>query len=333
MSTRTSHPTQKDIDEAALASFTDVMRKKLARSRAKGRDGWHDPDLCSVDRLAAMMMLHERGARPDVLLRAMAAPPSAVPICRDRICFDDGVEIEIDPVWVVEVDGVTIECENEGKAKTIAGAINARSRPRADIELVAELRSALEPLAAFADIPGAGCAPGEVSISKHVEGHGTPAMTFADARAARSASDQAAARHTAFEATRPVDIATAAAIGQHLRAASDPDCTLEDCLVAIQLDPDIPLSFRDEFGAALGRASVNSACMPDRMDLLKALEPFARFGVGEDGHDIMDGLMGDRVKDWLGYSDFLAMRQVYSILSGNDLPEPDTDDEAAMVLP
>lgn len=261
MSTQTPQLTQQDIDEAALANFTEVMRRKLARSRAKGRDGWHDPELCPVERLASMMighlgkpnegnlvdiatfamMLHERGARPDILLQAMAAPPSVVPVCRDRIRFDDGVEVEIDPVWVVEVDGVTIECENEGKAKTIASAINARSRPRADVELISQLRTALEPLAAFADIPGAGCAPGDVVISKRVEGDKTPAMTFANARAARAVSEQAAARRDAFEATRPVDTATAAAVGRHLRAARHEAGTagdiFEHCIVSISAIP------------------------------------------------------------------------------------------------
>ncbi|MBW3243310.1 hypothetical protein KUV57_11440 [Epibacterium sp. DP7N7-1] len=348
MSTKSTQPSQKDIDEAALANFTETMRKKLAKSREKGRDGWHDPDLCPVERLASMMvghlgkpnegnlvdiatfamMLHERGARPDILLQAMAAPRSVIPVCRDKIRFDDGGEVEIDPVWVVEVDGVVIECEDEGKAKTIASAINARSRPRADLEMIAQLRHVLEPLAAFADIPGAGCVPGEVKISKSVERDQAPALTFANARDARAVSQQAALRQGIFEAMRPIDTAAAAAIGRLLHAArleaGEAGDIFENCIVAIQSDPDIPLLFREEIGDATGYASE----MPDRMDLLRALEPFARFGVGEEGQDIVESLMGDRVKDWLGWDDFMAMRKVYSALSGNALPAPAAVDGA-----
>ncbi|MCW3782905.1 hypothetical protein [Defluviimonas salinarum] len=83
---------QKEVDEAALARFTEAMREKLARSREKGRDGWHMPELCPPERLATMlvghlpkgnegnfldiailaMMLHERGAAPALLTRALA---------------------------------------------------------------------------------------------------------------------------------------------------------------------------------------------------------------------------------------------------------------------
>jgi hypothetical protein len=44
----------------------------------------------------------------------------------------------------------------------------------------------------------------------------------------------------------------------------------------------------------------------------EALEPFATFGRGEDGQDIRDGLMRDRICDWFGPSDFDAARAAYS---------------------
>ncbi|MCE6959333.1 hypothetical protein LAZ40_09745 [Cereibacter sphaeroides] len=85
-------PEQERVDEEALARFTEALRAKLARSRAKGRDGWHRPDLCPERRLADMlaghlmkgnegtfldiatfaMMLHERGADPMLLRTALA---------------------------------------------------------------------------------------------------------------------------------------------------------------------------------------------------------------------------------------------------------------------
>ena len=40
----------------------------------------------------------------------------------------------------------------------------------------------------------------------------------------------------------------------------------------------------------------------------KALEPFATFGICDDGEDIRDGLMRDRIVDWFGPGDFNAAR-------------------------
>lgn len=90
---------QEKIDEAALARFTYKMRAKLAASRAKGRDGWHDPALCPETRLAEMlighlpkgnpgnlidlailaMMLQERGADEGILLGPIARGDLAQP--------------------------------------------------------------------------------------------------------------------------------------------------------------------------------------------------------------------------------------------------------------
>jgi len=75
-------PTEEEIDEDALERFTKAMRVKLAASRAKGRHGWHNPDVCSVEDLARMffdhvakgdlvdianfaMFLHQRKGRPE----------------------------------------------------------------------------------------------------------------------------------------------------------------------------------------------------------------------------------------------------------------------------
>jgi len=78
------------LDNEALGRFHQALRAKMARSRAKGRSGWNDPDLCSERFLAEQlvghlakgnpgtfediacfaMMLHQRGASPRVLARA-----------------------------------------------------------------------------------------------------------------------------------------------------------------------------------------------------------------------------------------------------------------------
>lgn len=88
-----SGPSQEEADELALSAFTEIMRAKLAASRAKGRNGWQVPELCPVERLAEMMaghlgktnegnfvdlavfsmMLHMRQAPPAILLNAIAA--------------------------------------------------------------------------------------------------------------------------------------------------------------------------------------------------------------------------------------------------------------------
>jgi hypothetical protein len=81
-------------DDAAVDRFAAAMKAKLAKSRAKGRGGWDDPNVCSVEFLAQLlvehlgkgnagtfedvanfaMMLHQRGADPKVLAEAAEAP-------------------------------------------------------------------------------------------------------------------------------------------------------------------------------------------------------------------------------------------------------------------
>lgn len=80
-------------DDAAVDRFAAAMKAKLAKAREKGRGGWDDPAQCSVEFLAKLlvehltkgnagtfedvanfaMMLHQRGADPQVLAREAAA--------------------------------------------------------------------------------------------------------------------------------------------------------------------------------------------------------------------------------------------------------------------
>ncbi len=77
-------------DDFAVNRFARAVKAKMARSRAKGREGWDDPARCSDELLARMlvehlgkgnagtfedigalaMMLHQRGADPAVLQQA-----------------------------------------------------------------------------------------------------------------------------------------------------------------------------------------------------------------------------------------------------------------------
>lgn len=87
-------------DDAAVDRFAAAMKAKLAAARAKGRGGWDDPSQCSVEFLAKLlvehvgkgnsgtfedvanfaMMLHQRGADPQVLSNvAGAQEPLALP--------------------------------------------------------------------------------------------------------------------------------------------------------------------------------------------------------------------------------------------------------------
>ena len=84
-------------DDAAVDRFAIAMKAKMAAAREKGRGGWDDPNACSVEFLADLlvghvgkgnqgnfedianlaMMLHQRGADPAVLAskkQVMALP-------------------------------------------------------------------------------------------------------------------------------------------------------------------------------------------------------------------------------------------------------------------
>ena len=60
--------TQTEIDNAAVDWFAAALKEKLERShRVKGRHGWHDPAMCSSERLAGMLIDHiEKGDPLDV---------------------------------------------------------------------------------------------------------------------------------------------------------------------------------------------------------------------------------------------------------------------------
>lgn len=85
-----SHP-----DDLAVDRFAAAMKSKLAASRAKGRGGWDDPEQCTVEHLARLlvehipkgdpvdvanfaMMLHQRGADHSVLAAAAPEPVGEV---------------------------------------------------------------------------------------------------------------------------------------------------------------------------------------------------------------------------------------------------------------
>ena len=72
-------PTEEERDEEALRHFTAAMRAKLFNARIKGRGGWWDESVCSIQNLRDMladhmlkgdpvdvanfcMFLHQRGA-------------------------------------------------------------------------------------------------------------------------------------------------------------------------------------------------------------------------------------------------------------------------------
>lgn len=60
--------TQEEIDNAAVDRFAHAMRMKLVASRAKGRDGWQDPELCPEGRLADMLIGHLPKGNPGNLI-------------------------------------------------------------------------------------------------------------------------------------------------------------------------------------------------------------------------------------------------------------------------
>jgi hypothetical protein len=80
----------KRIDHTAVDCFAIALRQKMDASRKKGRNGWHDPALCPASMLADhfiehiwkgnagtfedlaayLMMLHQRGEDPKVLVEA-----------------------------------------------------------------------------------------------------------------------------------------------------------------------------------------------------------------------------------------------------------------------
>lgn len=88
-------PAPQHPDDAAVDRFAAAMKAKLAAARAKGRGGWDDPNACTDELLAELlvghlgkgnagtfedvanfaMMLRQRGADPQVLADAAKAAP------------------------------------------------------------------------------------------------------------------------------------------------------------------------------------------------------------------------------------------------------------------
>lgn len=82
---------ERHADDAAVSRFAEVMKNKLAAARDKGRGGWDDPEQCTVEHLAKLlvdhvakgdpvdvanfaMMLHQREADKGVLAAAASQP-------------------------------------------------------------------------------------------------------------------------------------------------------------------------------------------------------------------------------------------------------------------
>lgn len=105
-------------DDEAVDRFATAMKVKLAAARAKGRGGWDDPSVCSVEFLAQLlvehlgkgnagtfedvanfaMMLHQRGADPTVL--ANATRPAQTEQQPVAWVYEDGeVLLETDFKW------------------------------------------------------------------------------------------------------------------------------------------------------------------------------------------------------------------------------------------
>jgi hypothetical protein len=94
-------------DDEAVDRFAAAMKAKLAASRAKGRGGWDDASVCTVEFLAQLlvehlgkgnagtfedvanfaMMLHQRGADPRVLALAVTPQPEQNRLDTQRLEF------------------------------------------------------------------------------------------------------------------------------------------------------------------------------------------------------------------------------------------------------
>lgn len=68
-------------DDLAVDRFAAAMKAKMAASRAKGRDGWDNPELCPVERLQSMLIDHlAKGDPVDVGNFAMMLFNRAAPV-------------------------------------------------------------------------------------------------------------------------------------------------------------------------------------------------------------------------------------------------------------
>lgn len=61
------HMTDENYDTCCVHKFAEMMAKRMALSRAKGRRGWDDPEQCSPDYLRGLLYEHlEKGDPVDV---------------------------------------------------------------------------------------------------------------------------------------------------------------------------------------------------------------------------------------------------------------------------
>lgn len=107
----TEQPEQQEhIDNQGVDRFAEAMKAKLAKGREKGRGGWDDPNICTIEFLASLlmghigkgnpgnfedianlcMMLHQRGADPSVLLEPMPQPEQPSVAEAAQIILDNG---------------------------------------------------------------------------------------------------------------------------------------------------------------------------------------------------------------------------------------------------
>lgn len=124
-------------DDAAVDRFSASMKQKLEAARAKGRSGWDDPSSCDVAFLAERliehlgkgnagtfedvanfaMMLHQRGAHPQVLAEAAGA------IERDYLRIIQAQEEKWSGRFeVLEDEAKTLRRERDAAQARVAGA-------------------------------------------------------------------------------------------------------------------------------------------------------------------------------------------------------------------
>jgi len=153
--TRPAQTEQQHPDDAAVDRFAAAMKAKLAAARAKGRGGWDDPNVCSVEFLAQLlvehlakgnagtfedvanfaMMLHQRGAEPKVLADAAPVVQTAP---QGKFRMGDLVKKSTGSEWVGHVCGTySTELTPEGYAvESAAHKGSVQIYPAKALELV-----------------------------------------------------------------------------------------------------------------------------------------------------------------------------------------------------
>lgn len=80
-------PTIRHADDLAVEAFANVMKAKLAASRAKGRSGWDDRTKCSDESLSVLLREHvDKGDPVDVANFAMMHHSRGAQISKE-MCF------------------------------------------------------------------------------------------------------------------------------------------------------------------------------------------------------------------------------------------------------